>query len=433
VDKKSISYAWQKPFALAAVSLVAILFISSALSESAAADKTGHTPQPGIAIAESIELSGPAAFIDSYSSTVRAYSPIHAGSDAVVTINSDAANCLTLFNHAVVKGDAYVGPGANPKRSIRLSKKSDITGMRASLQEEVALPGISIPNATPFSEKSIGDLVMNEDDQWIIDTNAHLDNLTIEDSAVLTVEGTLVIVVDGDLTIGENARLEIAHGSTLDLYVMGNCAIAGRANAFAGDPQALYLFMAGDGKLFEMSDNAAVFSVLQNPAGDVIIDSETQFFGRIKANRLHSTGGIHIDLDSDFPEPLQSGDGGGLVLDDLAGREFIANNIYDITWTTDGSIGNVVIEYSADYGQNWTTIDTVMNTGSYQWLIPQVNSQECFLRLLDAGDTSSGVVSEAFTIYVCDLMYDLNGDCKVDAEDAELMAEEWMTSGNPFE
>jgi hypothetical protein len=432
VNKKSISHLWQKLFALTVISLVAILFMSSALSESAVADKTGYAPQAGIVIGKSIELSGPAAFIDTYNSTVKPYSPLQAESNAVVTVNSDAANCLRLFNHAAIKGDVYVGPDAKLKRSIRLSSNSEITGVQTSLQEEMLLPKISMPNIPPFSEQSIGDLLLDEDGQWIIDTNTHLDNLTIKDNAVLSVEGTIVIVVDGDLVIGENAHLEIAPGSTLDLYVMGNCAIGGHVNTFAGDPQALYLFMAGDDKIFGMSDNAAVFSVLQNPAGEVIIDSETQFFGRIKAKRLQSTGGIHIDLDSGFPKPLQVSDGDSLQLDDLAGREFIAGNIYDITWTGDG-IGNVVIEYSADNGQSWTTIDTVMNTGSYQWRPPQLNSQNCFIRLLDANDTSNGVVSEAFTIYVCDLMYDLNGDCKVDAKDAELMAEEWMTSGNPFE
>ena len=337
MNKKSLSHIWQKPFALAAISLVAILFISSALSESASGGKVADAqPAPGIAISESITLSGPAAFIDSYNSTVRAYSPLQDRGDAIVTVNSDAANCLTLFDHAAINGNAYVGPDANIKRSIRLSNKSEITGIQASLQEKTLLPSISMPNVAPFSEKSIGDLLMDEDGQWIIDTNIHLDNLTITDNAVLSIEGTIVIVLDGDLSIGENARLDITSGSTLDLYIKGNCAIGGRANAFAGDPQGLYVFMAGDGKLFEMSGNAAVFSILQNLKGDVIIDSETQFFGRIKANRLQSTGGIHIDLDSDFPSQQQSESGDSLVLDDLAGREFVAGNIYDITWDTDG-------------------------------------------------------------------------------------------------
>ena len=430
VDKKSISHAWQKPFALAAVSLVAILFISSTLSESAAGGKAEYTPAPGIAIAERVELSGPAAFIDSYNSTVKAYSPLQAGSNAVITVNSNAANSLSLFNHAAIKGDVFVGADANLKRSIRLSKKCEITGMQTSMQEEVIFPAISMPNVPPFSDQSIGDLVIDENRQWVINTNMHMDNLTIADNAVLIVKGTIVIVIDGNFTVGENARLEITSGSTLDLYVMGNCSISGWVNAFAGDPQGLYLFMPGEGKLFEMNDNAAVFSVLQNPAGDVIIDSETQFFGKIRANRLQSTGGIHVDLDSGFPAQQQSGE--SIVLEDLAGLEFVAGNVYEISWNADGGIGNVIIEYTTDNGQSWTTIDTVTNTGSYQWLAPQINSQECFIRLLEASDTSNGDVSEAFTVYVCDLSYDLNGDCKVDAEDAKLMATEWMTSGNPF-
>ena len=407
--------------------MLALIFFASSVS----GETSGHSLDPGIAVSKSIELSGPAAFIDSYNSSVSAYSPLQAGGDVVVTVNSDAANCLSLFNHAAIKGDVYVGPKANVKRSIRIENKSELTGRQQVLQEEIILPGISLPVIPPFTEQSIGDLVADGDSEWIIDASVHLDDLMIEDDAVLNVEGNVIILVDGDFTIGVNAHLEITPGSTLDMYVMGNCRIGGRANTYAGDPQALYLFMAGEGKLFEMSGNAAVFAVLQNPEGDVIIDNETQFFGRIKANRLQSTGGIHIDLDSGFPTQHQID--GSLQLDDLAGRQLIADYIYNITWATDGGIDNVIIEYSIDDGLNWTSIDTVMNTGSYQWQVPQINSQECFLRLLDAGNTSSGVVSEAFTIYVCDLLYDLNGDCKVDALDARLMAKEWLTCGNPFE
>ena len=188
--------------------------------------------------------------------------------------------------------------------------------------------------------------------------------------------------------------------------------------------------MLGTGNVFETNGTATVFSVLQNPDGNVIFGNETEFFGKIKARTLYSEGPIHIDLDSGFP--TQNLTGGTLSLENLAGTELIADNIYDLTWTTDGGIDNVIIEYSADLGETWTTIDTAMNTGSYQWQIPPINSQNCYLRVLDADDPSNGVLSDQFTIYICSLMFDLNGDCKVDEEDARLMAHEWLKCGNPF-
>jgi hypothetical protein len=122
-----------------------------------------------------------------------------------------------------------------------------------------------------------------------------------------------------------------------------------------------------------------------------------------------------------------------LLLTPNGGEELVAGSTYEITWQTTGTIQNVFIEYSANNGAGWTAIATVPNTGSYQWQIPQVNSQQCLVRINGAAcphgnDTSDGV----FTIYQCTIPYDGNHDCVIDMLDFALWASYWLQCGNPF-
>ena len=409
---------------------VIIAFITLGADTISRASQAADNLGADIIISKSIELTGQSAVVDSYRSTLSAYNPLDASAEAIVTVNSNKANSVALFNNAIINGDVYTGHDSNPKRALRLTNDAKITGTVEKLQNEMLLPSLTAPKAPPFDQTPAGNVELKYDLALMIDSDSHINDLSITGDSVLTIEGNLVILLDGDLTIGPDAHLEITPGSTLDLYVMGSCNIAGRVNAYAADPQALYLFMLGQDERFEMSENAAAFCILQNPAGHVDIQHQTQFFGKIKANSLECAGGIHVDLDSGFPS--QNATGGTLSLKNLSDAELTANSIYELTWTTDGAVDNVIIEYSTDGRQIWTTIDTVMNTGSYEWTIPSTNSQQCYLRVLDAAAPSNGVLSEAFTIYICELTYDLNSDCKVDAKDAEIMAKEWLKCGNPF-
>ncbi|MBN1765000.1 MAG: right-handed parallel beta-helix repeat-containing protein [Sedimentisphaerales bacterium] len=84
------------------------------------------------------------------------------------------------------------------------------------------------------------------------------------------------------------------------------------------------------------------------------------------------------------------------------GEEFATGMTYPITWSCTGSISEVLIEYSPDNGSSWleVTPPNTGNSGSYDWLVPVVeSSSQCLLRVSDAGypdinDTSD----DAFTI-----------------------------------
>ncbi len=61
--------------------------------------------------------------------------------------------------------------------------------------------------------------------------------------------------------------------------------------------------------------------------------------------------------------------------------------IFDVTWTNTGFVGNVLIEYTYDNGTNWTTIvDGESNTGSYSWTVPPTLSATCKVRISETAD-----------------------------------------------
>jgi len=90
---------------------------------------------------------------------------------------------------------------------------------------------------------------------------------------------------------------------------------------------------------------------------------------------------------------------------------------HTISWSSTGPISDVIIEYSIDNGSNWTLINTVPSTGSYEWLVPAVNSDQCLVRISDASDPSINDVSDAvFTIEVRVAVPDVVGIPQVEAE-----------------
>jgi len=120
------------------------------------------------------------------------------------------------------------------------------------------------------------------------------------------------------------------------------------------------------------------------------------------------------------------------------GERIIASRPYTVRWRTvpSGTTAHVTLEHSVDGGTNWQLIDTVDNTGWYDWIVPAANSAECLLRVTDVDEPANQDVSaSAFTVFECQakLAADLNGDCYVDFADLALLMGEWLACGNPLD
>ncbi len=81
------------------------------------------------------------------------------------------------------------------------------------------------------------------------------------------------------------------------------------------------------------------------------------------------------------------------------GETLVSGDTFTITWSSSG-LATVDIDFSGDGGSTWTSVATGLNdTGSYQWTVPAVESQQCRIRVADAADGSpSDRSNKNFTI-----------------------------------
>ena len=117
-----------------------------------------------------------------------------------------------------------------------------------------------------------------------------------------------------------------------------------------------------------------------------------------------------------------------------SGERLVTGSTYDITWESDGFAANVLLEYSSNNGTDWTTVDTVANTGSYQWTVPDANSNQCLVCISDANNIDINDTSDdVFTIFDCQktMAGDLTGDCYVGLPDLDDFVGQWLDFGDP--
>jgi len=110
--------------------------------------------------------------------------------------------------------------------------------------------------------------------------------------------------------------------------------------------------------------------------------------------------------------------------------------IATIMWTSQGTITNVLVEFSLNDGFTWQEVypPNVGNTGSYNWLVPMVDSTKCLVRVSSRSNPAVWDSSELlFKIYQCELEGDVSGDCVVDLVDLAIMALDWLECANPYD
>jgi len=143
--------------------------------------------------------------------------------------------------------------------------------------------------------------------------------------------------------------------------------------------------------------------------------------------------------------------------DPNGGQSWVAGSLHKVRWRdlrAEGACPGVyVIQYSTDNGHTWTTELTIPGRCSFWWSVPDVDSDECLVRVSDASDPAASDRSDqTFTIYQCtkQLPGDQNVDCYVNGYDYALvawwwsfgladihelaaLAESWLMCGNPFD
>ncbi len=82
------------------------------------------------------------------------------------------------------------------------------------------------------------------------------------------------------------------------------------------------------------------------------------------------------------------------------GESWFAGDTETILWTSEGEVDFVDLAYSADDGRSWTPIATqAQNSGSYEWVVPALQTNQARVRVSDTATPSTFDVSdEAFHI-----------------------------------
>jgi len=208
---------------------------------------------------------------------------------------------------------------------------------------------------------------------------------------------------------------------------------------------------------WQLTIRDSVGTVIFGPAGEGVSPasgvSDTEIF-RLEANPSAAITPLSADYDdgdglSTFGLPNQWGEQdfyqlrsvvaapSTLTLLSPNGGEILrGGTAYDITWSYTGAVEGVVVDFSIDNGHTWTEVypPNVGNEGSYSWLVPIVDSEQCAVRIRNAADLAVFDTSNAaFTIYECTLEGDLTGDCVINISDFAVMAAFWLECGNPYD
>jgi hypothetical protein len=61
--------------------------------------------------------------------------------------------------------------------------------------------------------------------------------------------------------------------------------------------------------------------------------------------------------------------------------------VYKVQWVNTGSVGDIRIDYSTDNGTEWkTVVSRITNTASYNWKIPDDESEQCLIKVSEASN-----------------------------------------------
>jgi hypothetical protein len=78
------------------------------------------------------------------------------------------------------------------------------------------------------------------------------------------------------------------------------------------------------------------------------------------------------------------------------GESWTVNTTQNITWTSTGTIANVMIEYSSNGGTNWSTvIASTANDGTHAWTVPSTTTTQGRIRVSDASNAATNDMSNA--------------------------------------
>lgn len=252
----------------------------------------------GLAVGGLVSLADQAV-VDGYDARLGVYGGSNIGDHAAVATNSNAADRITLAGMSVIRGDAYVGTGADLNSAYAVASTAQITGQRNKLTSTAALPGMSPPLG---SESSLGDIAVSTG-TYTVNDDGRVNNLTLNGNGVFHVSGDVTFRVDGSLTIADTATIQVASGSSLTLWVGGNLSMEGDAilNTSTSATERVTVYLFGSSSDLSMTDDAQAVGTFYM-RDDLLLSQRAALFGSVQVGGdAVLTGDSQVHLDKSLP------------------------------------------------------------------------------------------------------------------------------------
>ncbi|NIN36323.1 MAG: hypothetical protein GTO60_15020, partial [Gammaproteobacteria bacterium] len=96
---------------------------------------------------------------------------------------------------------------------------------------------------------------------------------------------------------------------------------------------------------------------------------------------------------------ISSGSAYLILVSPNGGEQLPVGSVHVITWTSNGEINEISLEYSTDNGVNWIEITaSAANSGSYDWTVPDAISDTCLVRIKEVSGVLSDTSDSLFSI-----------------------------------
>jgi subtilisin family serine protease len=116
-----------------------------------------------------------------------------------------------------------------------------------------------------------------------------------------------------------------------------------------------------------------------------------------------SVTGRRLNLYNSITAPSPATDPALRVTSPDGGEVWLRNTVHNITWTSEGTVGNVNLHYSTNNGTSWTLIaGPEANDGVYSWTTPNVaaNQTNCLVRVQETDGSPSDQSDAVFSIVI---------------------------------
>lgn len=242
----------------------------------------------------SVSMSGNGR-VNSYDSSMGAYTSGSAGSNGDVGTNSGASGAITLSGNAKIYGDAGTGSTGTVTLNGNAQVNGDIT---QDINETFALPVVPGELSSRVSE---GAYTASGNTNTSLSGEHRYTSLNISGNAKVTLSGTvkLYLTSSSSLSVTGNAKIIIPSGAKLLVYTDGTCNIAG--NGFVNQanlPENTQIYSTYTGANgINFSGNSNLHAAIYAPGTNIAASGNADIFGSIigKTVTVSGNGNIHYD------------------------------------------------------------------------------------------------------------------------------------------